>query len=175
MATNTFSSLTAASWLIACLALSLLGMPGCGSSSEEVQSSTAVPVEQQASTLTVDMDEIDGEGLLSDFAADEDFSDYSRLVSDIQLVVDHGARHVDLVIHATSADVAQLCATGQAVAQCLSDHARVTDSSGAELSDEEPCGALFAAYGLSVRVEGLGSADVFDGMLPAGGDEVMWQ
>ncbi len=85
MATHTFSSLATTSWLIACLALSLLGLPGCGSSSEETPPSTAEPVEQQASALTVDMEEIDGEVLLSDFTADEDYSDYSQLVSNIQL------------------------------------------------------------------------------------------
>ncbi|MEA5019617.1 MAG: hypothetical protein VB027_04540 [Gordonibacter sp.] len=160
--------------LAACLLFGVLGLSGCSSTPEDAPVNEQTE-QQQASDLKVELPVIDGDTLLADFAVDANFAKVSNVVAAINLSVDNEARHVELVVSAASSDTSELCAAGQAVAQCLSDHAHVSDATGAEVSDNGPCGALFEAYDLSVRVEGLTQADVFDGLLPAGGTEIMWQ
>ena len=160
--------------LVACLLLGLFGLAGCSSFSGT--GADAEPTgQQQASAYTVDLPDIDGETLLADLQSDPGLSDSAPVVVGIQFAVDADARRVTMEVQSLTSDTAQLCAAGEAAARCLSNHAAVTDESGAPAPDDGPCGALFEAYGLSVRVEGLGEYDVVDGLLSAGGDEVMWQ
>lgn len=164
-----------ATWgLAACLLLGLLGISGCSSVPEETTANEPTE-QQQALSYTVDMPAIDSEALLADFQTDSNFADYASSVADVQVSIDADARQVDMTVQALTSDTAQLCSIGQAVGQCLSDHAVVTDASGAQASDNGPCGALFEVYNLSVRVEGLALSDGIDGLLHAGDSEIMWQ
>lgn len=167
-----FKQSTMAFGLAACLLPGLLGLAGCASASEGAPADEPTE-QQQAPGYTVEVPALDGDALLVSLS-DSD-SDAAALVTDARLAVDPDARHVDLTVRAATSDTADLCAAGEAVARCLSDQARVARDDGAMVPDDGPCGALFEAYGLSVRVEGLTSADVLDGLLPAGGDEVTWQ
>lgn len=171
---NFFLNRAALMGLAACLLLGSLALAGC-SPSDARGDANELAEQQQSPIYAVDLPPLDGVALLADLQSDVNFTEWAQLVYDIQLAQDDDAQHIDLTVAVASSDLDELCAAGQAVAQCLSDHAAVTDEGGNQVSDDGPCGALFEAYSLSVRVEGLGSDDVFDGSLPAGGTEIVWQ
>lgn len=159
----------------ACLLLGLPAAAGCSSGSGD---DVAIPSagQRQAPDLAVELGDVDGPALMAAFVSDPASEKYASLVGGIRVSVDRDARHVELEVDAASSDTAELCAAGEAAARCLSDQARVTDADGTVVApDDGPCGALYRAYDLSVRVQGLGPADTVDGLLPAGGDEVAWQ
>lgn len=160
-----------------CLLPGVLALSGCSSAPTDDAASTDEPAvqQQEAPTYTVNLPDLTGAELMDRLAADAQLSDAASIVTNVSLSVDTQAGHVDLTVSAVSSDVEQLCTAAEAVAQCLSDQATVTTSDGAAVSDNGPCGALFEAYSLSIRVQGMTDADVFDGVLPAGGDEVNWQ
>lgn len=160
----------------ACLIIAPLSLFGCASpDGDGATRDQNAQVDQQAPAYTVELGDIDGTALLGYLKADPSFAADASLVDGIQLAIDRDAHQVDMTVNVATSDVAQMCALGQEVARCLSNRAAVTDGNGAPPADDGPCGALYQAYVLSERVQGIGSDDVVDGLLHPGDNDMMWQ
>ncbi len=149
-------------------------LPGCAAQQQQMpeagQSQTEQPVE-----YVVDLSAVEGTKLADVFNGSADYASYAGQLVSATATADPERRTVEVVIETTVSDVTQACTLGEAVVQCVSDHATVTHSEESASEDAASYGTLYAVYGASVHITTAGPTLVLDGWLPAGSDSMMWQ
>lgn len=164
---------------VSVLSIGCAGLAACDNQKSEEAGGAGSAVEEVVSTApetyVVALEAPAGSELIDALRNDEAQADLAAKVASAEVSVDDEARVVSMDVVVDGGDVEELTACAEALASELSDRAQVTAADGSAASDDGPCGALYQAYDLIARVYNGTTGEFFDGTLPAGGDEVMWQ
>lgn len=168
-----------ASALASMLALGCAGLTACANIAPAESDATKTAEAETASAAPEDysvyLEVPTGKELVASLKESDAPADLAEMVTSAEVSVDSAKHQVDMVVQVNSSDLEKIITAAEAIARELSVQSEVTAPDGSKAPDDGPCGALYEAYDLYIRASGLTPADVFDGTLPAGGDEVMWQ